>query len=295
MNTPIAGKEGLSIIIPVYNEEIAIRPTLVELQETLSSSEIPSYEILVVNDGSSDHTVQEIQAAHISCQIITHKHNKGYGASIKTGLRQAAYNTIVITDADGTYPNQKIPEMYAYYQQQQLDMLIGARTGEHVSYPFIKKIPKFFINALANYIADTKILDINSGLRIFDKEIALQFFTLYPNGFSFTITITMGMLCNGYEVDYFSIDYFARQGKSKISPVKDTLGFFSLLSRLTVFFNPLKFFLPFVGILALISLGVFIRDVFIAFDLSQSAVLFPILTILVFFMGLIADMISKKL
>lgn len=295
MSTPIASQEGLSIIVPVFNEEMAIRKTLIDLQETLHHSEIQTYEILVVNDGSADHTAQEIQEANISCQVIMHKTNKGYGASIKTGLRQASYNTIAITDADGTYPNEKIPDMYAYYKHHHLDMLVGARTGKYVSYPFIKKIPKFFISALANYIADTEIPDINSGLRIFDKEIALQFFTLYPNGFSFTITITMGMLCSGYEVDYFPINYFDRQGKSKISPIKDTLGFFSLLSRITVFFNPLKFFLPFVGILALISVGVFIRDVFIAFDLSQSAVLFPILTVLIFFMGLIADMISKKL
>ena len=295
MNTVIAVKEGLSIIIPVYNEERAIRKTLIDLQETLLHSEIQPYEILVVNDGSSDHTVREIREANIPCRVITHKSNKGYGASIKTGLRHASYDTIAITDADGTYPHQKIPDMYAHYREQQLDMVVGARTGKHVAYPFIKKIPKFFIIALANYIAGTKIPDINSGLRIFDKQIALKFFDLYPEGFSFTITITMSMLCRGYDVEYLAIDYFARTGESKISPIKDTLEFFSLLSKIAVFFNPLKVFLPVVGILAIISLGVFIRDVFIAFNFSQSAVLFPILTVLIFFMGLIADMISKKL
>lgn len=294
MNMSITEKEGLSVIIPVYNEEDAIRKTLIDLQETLLHSAIQAHEILVVNDGSSDRTAREIRAANIPCQIITHKSNKGYGASIKTGLRRASYRTIAITDADDTYPNEKIPEMYAYYREQQLDMLVGARTGKNVNYPFIKKIPKFFIIALANYITGTKIPDINSGLRIFDKQIALKFFHLYPEGFSFTITITMSMLCRGYDVDYVAIDYFARTGVSKISPIKDTLEFFSLLSKIAVFFNPLKFFMPFVGFLALISLAFMIKDVFIVHNLSQSSVLFPILTVLIFFMGLIADMISKK-
>ncbi|GAK60445.1 glycosyl transferase, group 2 family domain protein [Candidatus Vecturithrix granuli] len=294
MNTPIAEKEGLSIIIPVYNEERAIRRTLIDLQETLDHSGIQPYEILVINDSSCDHTDQEIQAANIPCRIITHKSNKGYGASIKTGLRHACYNTIAITDADGTYPNQKIPDLYAHYRQQQLNMVVGARTGKNVTYPFIKKIPKFFILALANYIAGTKIPDINSGLRIFDKPIALKFFNLYPDGFSFTITITMSMLCRGYDVDYMAIDYFTRTGVSKISPIKDTLEFFSLLSKIAVFFNPMKLFMPFVGLLALISLAFMIKDVFIVHNLSQSSVLFPILTVMIFFMSLIADMISKK-
>jgi glycosyltransferase involved in cell wall biosynthesis len=295
MNSNMADKKSISIIIPVFNEESAIRHTLTTLQHTLRNSAIEAFEILVVNDGSSDNTAREIRESKVPCRVITHTRNKGYGASIKTGLRHAAYNTIGITDADGTYPHEKLPEMYAQYTQRQLDMLVGSRTGEHVAYPFIKKIPKFFIIALANYIADTKIPDINSGLRIFDKHIALQFFNIYPNGFSFTITITMGMLCRGYEVAYFPIDYYARQGKSKISPIKDTAGFFRLLGRIAVFFNPLKFFLPFVAFLTLISIGVFIRDIFIAFNLSQSAVLFPILAILVFFMGMIADMIARKL
>ena len=285
---------SLSVIVPAFNEEMSIRKTLQELEQTLKNSLIGDFELLVVNDGSSDRTDQEIAESGIVCRLINHKFNRGYGASLKTGLRHAKYEIIAITDADGTYPNYKIVEMYEYYQKNQLDMLIGSRTGEYVVYPFIKRIPKFFIVALANYITNSKIQDINSGLRIFDKDIALKFFNLYPDGFSFTITITMSMLCKGYTVEYVPIDYFHRQGKSKISPIKDTLGFFSLLSKIAVFFNPLKFFLPFVGVLTLISIAFLIRDVFINVNLSQSAVLFPILTVLIFFMGLIADMISKK-
>jgi glycosyltransferase involved in cell wall biosynthesis len=285
---------GISVIIPVLNEELSIRTTLIEVHKVLATSSLDDFEILVINDGSSDKTAQEIRASGISCEVITHRVNRGYGASLKTGLRYARYDNIVITDADGTYPHEKIMEMYVYYKEHKLDMLVGSRTGKQVSYPFLKRIPKFFLTKLANYISNTRISDLNSGLRIFNKDIALQFFNLYPNGFSFTTTITVAMLCKGYEVDFSPINYFPRQGRSKISPIKDTLGFFQLLSATAVFFNPLKVFLPFVVVLALISSAFIIRDIFFLRDLTQSAVLFPILTILIFFMGLMADMISKK-
>jgi glycosyltransferase involved in cell wall biosynthesis len=285
---------SVSVIIPVYNEEAIIKNTLVEIYDILANSDINEFEVIAINDGSSDRTEQEITGSGVPCQVITHKVNKGYGASLKTGLRYAKYGNILITDADETYPHDKIPEMYEYYIQNRLDMLVGSRTGENVSYPFVKKVPKFFLTKLANYISNTTIPDINSGLRIFQKDIALQFFNLYPNGFSFTTTITVAMLCKGYDVEFFPVDYFPRKGRSKISPVKDTLGFFQLLSQIAVFFNPLKFFLPFVGILMVLSSAFIIRDVFFLRNLTQSTVLFPILTVLIFFMGLMADMISKK-
>jgi glycosyltransferase involved in cell wall biosynthesis len=286
---------SLSVIIPVFNEEQSIKNTLMVIHEMLmTTSSLYTFEILVIDDGSSDKTAQEITSSGIPCQVIRHKFNRGYGASLKTGLRHATCDDIVIIDADGTYPHDRIPEMYAYYREQKLDMLVGSRTGDNVAYPFLKRIPKFFLTKLANYISNTRIPDLNSGLRIFNKEIALQFFNLYPNGFSFTTTITVAMLCKGYEVDFFPINYFPRQGRSKISPIKDTLGFFQLLSAMAVFFNPLKVFMPFVCVLALISSVFIVRDVFIQVNLSQSVVLFPILTILIFFMGLMADMISKK-
>lgn len=285
---------GVSVIIPVYNEEVCIRETLREVFRLLEEGLDDAFEILVINDGSSDATAQEIDAAGIPCRVLTHAANRGYGASLKTGLRRAVYETIVITDADGTYPHAMIPAMYAQYREQQLDMLVGARTGENVTYPLLKKIPKFFLVALADYITSTRIPDLNSGLRMFNQSIALEFFNLYPNGFSFTTTITVAMLCRGYHVAFVPIDYFPRQGRSKIAPVRDTLGFFQLLFSIAVFFHPLKVFMPVVGVLSALSAAFVYRDVFVARDLSQSSVLFPILTMLTFLMGLMADMISKK-
>ena len=112
---------GLSVIIPVFNEEIIIKKTLIEINNILVDSDIEEFEIIAINDGSTDNTEQEISESRIKCNLISHKVNKGYGASLRTGLRNAKYNNIVITDADGTYPNDKIPEMYEYYKRKKLD------------------------------------------------------------------------------------------------------------------------------------------------------------------------------
>lgn len=282
--------ENLTILVPVYNEEKSIRNTIDTLKKIIDQK---NWEIITVNDGSTDETTN-ILSAISGIKVINHRINKGYGASLKTGLRHAKYNNVCITDADNTYPNDRIPELYEKYLEDNLDMLVGARNGANVKYSFIRKIPKFFIIKLANYISGRKIPDINSGLRIFKKDIALRFFNLYPSGFSFTTTITMAFLCRDYDVEYISIDYFDREGTSKISPVKDTVGFFNLLSKIAVFYNPMKFFLPFVGLLTVISFAAIYRDIFLNQNLSQSSVLFPVLAVLIFFMGLIADMISKK-
>ncbi len=285
---------GISILIPVYNEENVIQQTIAEIDDAIKKSNISEYEIIAINDGSSDNTWQRLQSCPTECKLLNHKRNRGYGASLKTGLRKAKYSTIVITDADGTYPNLKIPELVNYYHKNSLDMLIGARTGSNVSYPFIKKVPKFFIKGLASYISGIKIPDINSGLRVFNKEVAMNFYHLYPNGFSFTTTITMGMLCDEYEVEFYAIDYFERVGKSKIKPIKDTINFFKLLLRIAIYFNPFKFFTPLIFILGLVSCGFLYKDIFIHQNLTQSSILFPLATLFLFTIGLIADLIIKR-
>tara|TARA_B100001559_G_scaffold315672_1_gene317944 strand:+ start:57 stop:920 length:864 start_codon:yes stop_codon:yes gene_type:complete len=284
--------KGLTIIVPVFNEEDSISSTFSKINDTLKKTDI-NYEIIAIDDGSDDSSFNLLRE-HDFIIVEKHKINKGYGASIKTGLRLAKFDSICITDADGTYPNEKISELYDVYIEDKLDMLVASRTGENVSYPFIKKIPKFFIIKLANYITNYSIPDINSGLRIFDKALALKFFHLYPNGFSFTTTITLSLLCAEYKVDFYPIDYFARIGKSKIKPIKDTIGFFKLLLKMSMYFKPFKFFTPVIIVFALISIVVLIRDIFYLNDLTQSGIFFPVFTFLFFSIGLIADMIIKR-
>ena len=282
----------LSIIIPIYNEEKSIRSTIESIHTYLENVDF-MYEIIAVNDGSSDNSLDQLNLLQ-NIVIINHKSNKGYGASLKTGLRNAKYENICITDADGTYPNDRIPDLFKTLNQNRLDMVVGSRTGLNVKYPFIKKVPKYFIIKTSNYISNSKIPDINSGLRIFKKDIALKFFHLYPNGFSFTTTITMSMLCGGYDVEYVPIDYYVREGKSKIKPFKDTIGFFKLLLKIALYFNPFKFFTPIILIFTLLSILVLIRDIFVLNDLTQSGVFFPVFTFLFLILGLLADLIIKR-
>lgn len=284
--------KGLSIIVPLFNEENSIDSTFSTINDTLKKADI-NYEIIAIDDGSSDDSYSLLKKYDF-IKVEQHKKNRGYGASIKTGLRIAKYDAVCITDADGTYPNKKIGNLFNIYNVDNLDMIVASRTGENVSYPFIKKIPKFFIIKLANYITNTKIPDINSGLRIFNKEISLKYFHLYPNGFSFTTTITLSLLCAEYKVDFYPIDYFARVGNSKIKPIKDTIGFFKLLLRMSMYFKPFKFFTPFIFVFALTSVIVLIRDIFYLGDLTQSGIFFPMFTFLFFSIGLIADMIIKR-
>ena len=282
----------LTVIVPIYNEEKSIHKTFENLKNVLTQNNI-TFEIIAVNDGSNDGSGGELEKIK-DIVVINHKHNKGYGASIKTGLRHAKYDTICITDADGTYPNQRIPELFDYFSENDFDMVVASRTGQNVSYSFIKKIPKYIITRLANYISNTRIPDINSGLRIFKKQPAMKYFHLYPNGFSFTTTITLSMLCGEYEVEYVAVDYFKRQGKSKIKPIKDTVGFFRLLLTMSLYFNPFKFFAPIIITFAIISIGVLIRDVFYLGDLTQSGFFFPVFTLLFFSIALLADLIIKR-
>jgi len=283
--------EGLSILIPVYNESNSILSTIENVREYMAKTDI-KWEIIAINDGSDDGS-EKILEDIPDIKLVSHKMNRGYGASLKTGLRHAGFEDICITDADETYPNVRIPELYDVFQENNLDMLVGSRTGENISYPFIKKIPKFFIIKLANYITNYRIPDINSGLRMFKKDRAMEFFHLYPDGFSFTTTITCGMLSRGYEVEFHPIDYFKREGKSKIHPIRDTVGFFKLLLKIALYFNPFKFFKPIIAVFGLISVGFLIRDLFYLKDLTQGSVFFPVVTLIFFSLGLMADLIIK--
>ena len=156
----------------------------------------------------------------------------------------------MITDADGTYPVEEIPSLLKWTDRY--DMVVGARTGEIVKIPFLRRPAKWFLRKLASYLAKTKIPDLNSGLRVFKKDIALKYWKLFPDGFSFTSTITMACLTNNYDVKYIPINYYKREGKSTIHPIRDFIGFNNLLLRLVIHFSPLRVFIPFALLLFLV-------------------------------------------
>ena len=282
---------AFSIVIPVYNEEEGITITLDDLQNSLQNCPY-EYEIIVVNDGSLDKT-GEILRSRQDIHLIEHYKNRGYGGALKTGIRHAKYSLIVITDGDGSYPNQRIPQLVTLTQNA--DMVVGARIGENVQYSNLRKIPKWFLVRFAEWVSDSKIPDLNSGLRVFKKNIATKFIKILPNTFSFTTTITIAMLINAYQVHYEPINYFHRQGKSKIKPIRDTLRFVQLILRTGIYFAPLRIFLPIAGVFFTAFLFTLYQDIFIRQDLTERTLILLIAATQISMFGLLADMIDKRL
>lgn len=284
-----------TIIVPCYNEENAILETLSSLQHSLRDA--GDYELIVVNDGSTDGSsiiLEKAKKEHANIRVVNHVRNKGYGAALKTGIRKANCNIIVITDADGTYPNERIPELVNMLESEDADMLVGARTAEgEVTYPTIRKIPKWFLTRYCSWIACRDIPDINSGLRVFRKDIAERFFNIFPDGFSFTVTITLAMLTNHYDVRYVPIGYSARIGNSKIKPIRDTLNFIQLIVRTGMYFAPLRVLLPVAGFLGLCFLTSLAYDLY-QLNLTEKTLMLMIITINTGLFALLADMIDKR-
>ena len=253
-----------SIVVPCYNEEDAVEQTIKEILDTLDNwkkkKEVKLFfEMIFINDGSKDKTSSvlfELAKKYTKLTIIDSAINCGYGASLKKGILASKYDCIVITDADGTYPNERIPELVEGLQKN--DMLIGARIGKNVRIPLLRRPAKWLLLKYARWMSNADIKDLNSGLRSMRKEKIYRFWNMLPNAFSFTSTITLAMHIEGLRVSYLPIDYHTRIGKSSIKPFQDTLRFFSLVLRTVLYFKPLQVFgLIGLAILALsISIGI---------------------------------------
>jgi len=287
--------KSFSIIIPAYNEEDSIGSVIKNIAEKLSNIDL-IYEIIVVNDCSTDNTRQEVISLDIPVRIIDHPVNKGYGASLKTGIKESKYDLIVITDADETYPNEKIIDLvYALYKKNH-DMVIGARTGTNVSIPLIRKPAKWAINCLANYLTKTKIPDLNSGLRVMKKKFVLSHMNILPDGFSFTSTITIAALTNNNSIQYLPIDYYPRKGVSKIRPIHDTLNFIQLIIRTALYFDPLRVFIPFsLFLLILAFMVLIISGMFCGKLMDVTFGVIMMTSVIVISIGMLADLIDKRL
>ena len=282
--------------MPVYNEQKAIEATLSQLSRVKKNIEF-DVEIILINDGSNDRT--EVILRKLSQEdflVIHHPRNLGYGAALKTGVRAAKYAYIAITDADNTYPNDRIPEFFHKVLEKDIDMMVGARTGKSVKISLIRKLAKWILTKTANYLANVKIPDINSGFRIMKKEVVKSYLKILPNGFSFTTTITLAMEINGFSVKYEPINYFGRKGKSKFKPIEDTLNFLQLIIRTILYFNPLKIFIPLSLSLAILAFLVLLGSWFF---LSQPMdVTFAVILMTAVFtitIGMLADLIDRKM
>lgn len=285
-----------TIIIPAYNEEQGIERTIGRLNELLKKSS-HEFEVIFVDDGSTDDTYKKLKESEFKFfRVIRHKINAGYGAALKTGVEAAANEIIVITDADGTYPVQKIPELIDVMVDQEHDMVVGSREGRKLEFNPARIFAKYFLHLLANYLTSRKIPDINSGLRIMNKKVVERFINILPEGFSFTTTITLAMLSNSYSVKYVPINYKFRRGKSKINPFADTLNFFALVVRTVMYFNPLKIFLPLSFFFLLLGFAILILSyIFTEKIMDVTCGIILMTSVLILSIGMLADLIDKRM
>lgn len=282
-----SGPEGVTVVVPAYNEEGGIAPTLREIRSVLEGLDRP-WEILVVDDGSTDATAAV--AAGEGARVIRVSENRGYGAALKRGFAGATYDLGIIIDADGTYPATAIPSLLEHAGEY--DMVVGARTGDDVHVPTVRRPAKWFLGKLASYLAGRSIPDLNSGLRVIRRDLVERYEHLLPSGFSFTTTITLAALCNEGLVHYHPIDYRVRVGASKIRP-GHAFDFLMLILRTVVYFNPLKVFLPAGAVLFLIGFGKFLWDLFMVGDFSDTVVMGFLGAVLVWSVGLLSDQIAR--
>ena len=237
---------SLTVVVPVFNEEGGVAGVVEKLETALDEISLGPTDVVVVDDGSTDgtRTVLAEAARNGDLKVLRHDSNLGYGAALKTGILSSEAELVCITDADGTYPAERIGDLCRRLREADLDMVVGARTGASVKIPLVRKPAKWFLNRMVNFVARRRVPDVNSGLRVFRRDVAMRFLPLLPDGFSFTTTITLAMLVNGYRVAYEPIDYHARVGRSKIQPIRDTLRFMRLVIMIGLYFAPLRVFMP---------------------------------------------------
>jgi glycosyltransferase involved in cell wall biosynthesis len=276
----------VSIIIPAYNEEKAIGEDIDSIKLAMEGSGY-EYEILVVDDGSWDRTADI--ASERGARVVRHPENRGSGASRKTGMKEAKGNIIVMTDADGSYPNHEIPNLLKFIPEY--DQVIGARKEERGTYKLLRYFTKLFIRKIAEFLSGKEIPDLNSGLRVFKKDIIKDYFYLIPDGFSCVSSMTLIFLTNGYRVKFVPIDYHTRVGESKFHPIRDTYQYLLTVVRIITYFNPLKVFITIA--LVLFSLGIMksIYDLFSQGPLQESDIILILSAIVIGSIGMLADLI----
>jgi len=286
MNAP---ELEVTVLIPAFNEEGSLADTVQAILTAMGA--IKALEIIVIDDGSIDRTGEIARSLPVT--LIQHETNLGYGQSLKDGLRQARHEYILIADADGTYPLEDIPRLLA--PAPDYAMVVGARTGAVVQVPLLRRPGKWIITRLAEYLSDRKIPDLNSGFRIFRKDVAMRFIQLYPDGFSFTTTLTLAMLTNHYKVLFLPINYHKRIGKSSIKPLRDFTNFTILIIRICAYFKPLNVFVPPAALLILLGILKGSIDYSKQGHLGLLAITTALTGIQMIFIGLLADLIDHRM
>jgi polyisoprenyl-phosphate glycosyltransferase len=231
----------VSVVLPCYNERDNVEQEVKRIRAALEAAEM-TYEVLCIDDGSTDGTREVLQSIP-GIRAILLPRNQGSGTARRIGTQQARGRVVAWTDADMTYPNERIPELVAQLDQT-YDQVVGARTTEAGTYKLARVPAKWAIRKLASFLTNTDIPDLNSGLRAFKRSVAEPYLRLLPPGFSCVTTITLSFLSNGHPVKYVPIDYFKRAGRSKFHPLRDAYNYIIQVLRMVMYFNPLRVLMP---------------------------------------------------
>ncbi len=278
-----SGSVEVTVLLPAYNEEQNISPAIQRLKELY-----PDFEILVIDDGSTDKTMS--MAIEAGANVWPHPYNIGNGAAIKTGIRCAQGEWLVMMDADGQHNPEDITRLLEH--KNNFDMVVGARdkgsdTARH------RDIANWVYNKFASHLTRFKIKDLTSGMRLIKTATARQYLYMLPNTFSYPTTLTMAYLRSGRSIKYVPINVNARTGKSKIKLLQDGARFFVIITKVGTLFSPLRVFLPISLLLFLMGLGYYCYSyTTVGRFTNMSALLFNS-SLIVGMMGLVSEQISQ--
>ncbi len=280
----------VSIVLPVFNELGHLEEEIDRIRKTMDESDY-SYEIVVVDDGSTDGSGQRLKDIE-GIRLLRFGTNRGSGSARKYGTQAAHGSTIVWTDVDMTYPNDSIPDLLD--QLGGYDQVVGARTSEEGTVRLLRGPAKWLIRKLASYLSGVRIPDLNSGFRAFRRDVALQFLHLLPRGFSCVTTITMAFLSNGYSIKYIPIEYAPRAGESKFHWWKDTKRYLLQVLRLTLMWEPMRIFGPPAALLTIVGVGKLVYDLVDKdFRVATNTIVILGVAFALALIGMVADMLVQ--
>jgi glycosyltransferase involved in cell wall biosynthesis len=288
----------VTIVLPCYNEEGHVVAEIERISAAMDASGY-SYELMCVDDASTDSTLDKLYEAvprFPEMEVVHFHRNSGSGTVRRIGTQRARGEIVVWTDADMSYPNERIPELVQILEKDPtIDQVVGARTSEQGTYKMLRVPAKWFIRKFAERLTGAKIPDLNSGLRAFRREVSLPYLRLLPAGFSCVTTITVSFLANNHELYFLPIDYYKRAGKSKFKFGKDAYRYILQVLRMTMYFNPLKVLMPLA--LTLIGIGI-VKAIYDLVDhslhIATGTVLVFVTGLLVASLALLADLIVRS-
>lgn len=279
-------RHSVSVVIPAKNEVSGLSGLLPQLKKLDCISEI-----IVVDDGSTDNTVELCNSLGVS--IISHPYSKGNGAAVKSGARTAKGDVIVFMDGDGQHSAEDVPKLLKEYKKG-YDMVVGSRERSSQA-GHGRWLANSFYNYFSSWVAGHKIKDLTSGFRVVNAKKFREFIHLLPNGFSYPTTSTMAFFRAGYSVAYVSISVSKRIGNSHINILKDGIRFLLIIFKIGTLYSPLKIFAPASAAFFILGTGYYLYTFITMSRFTNMSMLLFITALLVFLMGLISEQITMLL